>query len=303
MERDTTRAGLLYGLGAYIIWGFFPIYWKFLDHVDSLEILAHRMTWSLVFVVGVLALRKRAAWIRALLKRPKEIVLYGSASAILAVNWGLYIWAVNAGFIVETSLGYFINPLINVVFGALFLGERPRIVQWLAIGLAATGVGYLTLVYGQPPWIALVLAVSFATYGLLKKKGSLGAVEGLTVETALLFLPALGFLVFVETTGGGAFGHSDTTTHLLLAGSGVATALPLLFFAAGVRRLTLTVIGVLQYLAPTLQFLIGVFIYDEPFSAERLVGFVFIWAGLIVFTGEGLIRRRRMSQKASAPPV
>jgi chloramphenicol-sensitive protein RarD len=298
MNDNTTKSGLLFGLGAYVIWGFFPIYWKFLKHVDSLEILAHRMVWSLGFVLIVLTAQSKWSWLKTARNR-RVVGLYALAATLLSINWGTYIWAVNAGFIVETSLGYFINPLINVVFGALLLGERPRRVQWAAIGLAALGVAYLTWAYGRLPWIALVLAVSFATYGLLKKKAPLGAVEGLTVETAVLFLPALGLLVFLELQGTGSFGHADATTNGLLAFTGVATALPLVFFAAGVRRLTLTAIGILQYLAPTIQFLIGVFVYDEPFSTDRLVGFVCIWTALAIFTAETVLHRRKTQASAS----
>jgi chloramphenicol-sensitive protein RarD len=299
-EQDQTQSGLLFGLGCYVIWGFFPIYWKFLEHVPSLEILAHRMVWSLGFVAILLALRGRWAWLRETVRKPRLLGIYSVAAALLALNWGVYIWAVNAGVIVETSLGYFINPLINVVFGALFLGERPRPVQWGAIGLAAAGVAYLTWAYGQLPWIALVLAVSFATYGLLKKKASLGAVEGLSVETAVLFFPALAYLLYLEGSGVGSFGHSDAATPGLLAFTGIATALPLVFFAAAIRRLTLTAIGILQYLAPTTQFLIGVFLYDEPFSIDRLIGFVFIWVALIVFTAD-TVRHRRARRQESGP--
>lgn len=299
VKPDQTQSGLLFGLGAYVIWGFFPVYWKFLQHVSSLEILAHRMVWSLGFVLLLLAFRQNWSWIRPVLRDWRTLLIYSSAAALLALNWGVYIWAVNAGFVVETSLGYFINPLFNVVFGALLLGERPRVVQWAAIGLAACGVLYLTFGYGQPPWIALVLAVSFATYGLLKKKAQLGAVEGLTVETAALFLPAVGYLLYLQVDGSASFLHAGLTTDAMLVFSGVATALPLVFFAAGVRRLTLTAIGILQYLAPTIQFLLGVFLYDEPFSLERLIGFVLIWVALAVFTSESIVHRRASRRAAS----
>ncbi len=292
-ETHDVRAGLLFGLGAYGFWGFFPIYWKQLTAVPSLQILAHRMVWSLAFVGILLVVRRRHAWLKTLREQKRVVATYFAAASILAVNWGVYIWAVNAGYVVETSLGYFINPLINVVFGAVLLGERPRRGQWAAIALAAVGVVYLTVAYGEPPWIALVLAVSFAIYGLLKKKAPLGALEGLSLETALLFVPALVFLIVQEVRGVGAFGHVGAWENALLVGAGVATALPLLFFAAAVRRLTLTAVGILQYLAPTIQFLLGVFLYHEPFGWSRLVGFVFIWSGLILYTAEGVWRRRK----------
>ena len=276
------------------MWGFFPLYWKQLDHVPALQILAHRMVWSLLFVGVILAVRRgERGWFDRLMSDRRVLMTYAGAGAILALNWGVYIWAVNAGFVVETSLGYFINPLINVVFGALLLGERPRRGQWGAIGVAACGVIYLGVASGHPPWIALVLAVSFATYGLIKKRGSLGALEGLSAETALLFFPALLFLVGVHLQGDGAFGVMGWETSLFLTGAGIATALPLLFFAAALSRLTLTTMGVMQYAAPTIQFLLGVFLYDEPFGLDRLVGFSLIWGGLVIYTIEGVSRARR----------
>jgi chloramphenicol-sensitive protein RarD len=290
-EREW-RAGLGYGLLAYIAWGFFPIYWKQLQAVPSLQILAHRMVWSLLFVGVLLGARRSWAWLEVA-RAPRVFGMYTAAAAFLAINWGVYIYGVNAGYVVETSLGYFINPLINVVFGALFLGERLRRGQQVALGLAACGVAYLTWEYGQPPWIALTLAVTFAIYGLLKKKAPLGALEGLSVETAALFAPALGYLVWCHATGQGGFGAHGGLVDVMLLGGGVATAVPLICFAAAVRRLTLTAIGVLQYLAPTLQFLLGVFLYGEDFSLSRLVGFVFIWTGLVLFTAEGVWKRRR----------
>jgi len=291
-QDDNFKSGLLFALGCYILWGFFPVYWKQLQHVDSLEILAHRMSWSLIFVLAVLAAQGKWRWLKIAFDKPREVLIYFSAASLLALNWGVYIWAVNAGYVVETALGYFINPLINVLFGRLFLGETLRRGQALSIFLAFCGVGYLTWSYGELPWIALTLAVSFATYGLLKKKATLGAIEGLSLETALLFLPAVAYLLFIEVDSQGAFLHSDARTNSLLAFSGVATALPLMFFAAALRRLSLTVIGLIQYMAPTIQFLLGVYLYNEPFSIARLIGFLFIWTGLVVFTIEGFVHRR-----------
>lgn len=299
-EERTFRSGLGFALGAYLMWGFFPIYWKYLEHVPAMQILSHRMVWSLGFVVIILGLRGRWAWVREL--TPRTLLTYLAASIFLAFNWGMYIWAVNAGYIVETALGYFINPLINVVLGALILGERPRRGQWMAIGLAAFGVVYLTVVYGQLPLIALSLAASFAIYGLIKKKARQGAIEGVALESALLFLPALGFMLFWEWTGEGHLLSGPLSTQLLLIGGGAATMMPLLFFAAAVRRLSLTVIGVMQYLAPTIQFLIGVLIFHEPLTLTRLVGFIFIWLGLVVFTTEGLIQNRRARRSRLIPP-
>jgi len=285
--------GLIYGLGAYLLWGFMPIYWKLLHHVPALETLAHRTVWSLVFVAAILTLRRQWQWLRHTLRDYRTLGLFLLIAVLLAFNWGVYIWAVNAGFIVETSLGYFINPLVNVVLGVLFLQERMRPAQWIAIGLAATGVIYLTVSYGSLPWVALSLAFSFAFYGLLKKKVSLRPMDGLFLETAMLALPALIFLLYLGSTGVGALGHSDGWTTFLLPFTGIATALPLLLFAIAAKSVTLSTLGVLQYLAPTIQFMLGVFVYHEPFSPDRLIGFSFIWMALIVYTLEGIARRRR----------
>jgi chloramphenicol-sensitive protein RarD len=290
-DEKTLQSGLWFALGAYLMWGFFPLYWKMIQHVPAMEILAHRMVWSLGFVAVLLTARRRWAWVRALDGR--TVLTYLAAALFLAINWGMYIWAVNSGFVVETALGYFINPLINVVFGTVLLGERPRPTQWVAIGLAATGVLHLTFVYGQVPLIALTLGTTFAIYGLIKKKARLGAIEGVALESALLFLPALGLLLWLESSGRGHLFSSSPMTVALLLGSGIATMLPLLCFAAAVRRISLTVLGLMQYLAPTLQFLIGVFVYQEELTLARLTGFLFIWAALIVFSTEALIARRR----------
>lgn len=289
---DDSRNGLLYAFGAFGLWGLLPIYWKWLQHVPSMEILGHRMVWSLVFVLGLLAVSNRWAWIRTLNRR--TVAVYLGAALLLGANWGLYIWAVNAGRVIETALGYFINPLLNVALGAWVLRERSRRLQWVAIGLAGLGVLYLTFIYGELPWLSLTLGFSFAFYGLFKKLAPLGASEGLALETVLLFPLALIWLIVLELRGEATFGHADTRTHLLLIGSGVATALPLVFFSAAVRRLTLTVLGLTQYLAPSIQFLLGVFLFAEPFTLSRLIGFAFIWAGLVVYSVEGAWFRRRV---------
>lgn len=285
--------GMLYAIAAYSMWGLFPLYWKTLQHVPALEILSHRMTWSLGFVLLLLVLRRRWAWLKTAVHTPRTILLFFASAALLSVNWFVYIWGVNAGFIVETSLGYFINPLVSVLMGVLFLGERLRRWQWLAIGLAAAGVIYLTIRYGALPWISLTLAGSFALYGLIRKTAPLGSLEGLSLETALMFFPALGYLIYLEVIGTAAFGHVDGLTTALLGLAGVATAVPLLFFAAGARLIKLATIGILQYIAPTLQFLIGVFIYHESFTVDRLIGFSFIWLALIIYSGENILFSRR----------
>ncbi len=283
-------AGLAFAFACFGLWGLLPLYWKLLQAVPAVEILAHRMVWSLGFVLVLLAVRRRWGWVRGLGRR--TVALYLAAATVLAINWGTFIWAVTHAHVVETSLGYFINPLVNIALGAALLGERPRRAQGVAIALAAVGVAVLTVGYGRPPWVALALAGTFGTYGLLKKLAPLGALEGLALETALLFLPALAWLVLLEVRGVGAFGHVDAATHLLLILSGVATALPLVLFAAAVRRLTLTALGLVHYLAPTLQFLLGVFAFGEPFSRHHALGFAFIWGGLAIYSAEGLRRTR-----------
>jgi chloramphenicol-sensitive protein RarD len=292
------RQGLWYALGAYGLWGLLPVYWKLLQEVPAAEILLHRMVWSLIFLGVVLWAAKRWQWAREALSSRRTLAIYGIAALLLAGNWWVYIWAVNAGYIIETSLGYFINPLVNVALGVVLFKEKLRRGQWVAVALAAVGVSYLAAVYGRPPWIALALAFSFAIYAALKKVAPLGAAEGLTLETALMFLPAMAVLIYWQATGTASFGALGRQVDLLLLGSGVATALPLLFFAAAALRLPLSMIGLMQYLAPTIQFLLGVFVYDEPFDSQRLIGFTFIWVALAVFTAEGLAfarNERRLS--------
>lgn len=283
------------------MWGLFPIYWKQLSDVPAEEILAHRMTWSLLFLIGLLAFRNNWAWILPALRDRSTVLNYFLAASLLAVNWGTYIWAVNSGYIVETSLGYFINPLVNVLLGYLFFGERLRRWQLVAIVLAAFGVVYLTYVYGRLPYIALILAFSFGVYGLLKKKGSLNAVESLSFETALLFPFALAFLIYLQIIGVGSFGNVRIGQSLLLASTGIGTAVPLLFFAAGARRIPLTTMGILQYTAPTIQFLIGVYLYNEAFSQAQLIGFMFIWGALGVYSAESLFHYRAVRKVQVVP--
>jgi chloramphenicol-sensitive protein RarD len=295
--------GVVYAVGAYTLWGLLPIYWKALDDVPAGQILAHRIVWSLVFVGMVLSVRHNWGWLRGAMRRPRVMLTFLLSGSLLAVNWFTYIWGVNAGFIVETSLGYFINPLVNVLLGFLVLKERLRPAQWLALGVALAGVLYLTFSYGAFPWIALTLAFSFGSYGLIRKTATLNSAEGLFLETAVLFLPAFGYLLLMESREVGAFAHNGPTTSLLLAGAGIVTSVPLLLFAAGARRITLTSLGLLQYIAPTLQFLIGVLIYNEEFGPARVVGFRLIWLALILYSVESIIhRRRRQTISAEAIP-
>ncbi len=292
--------GVVYAAGAYILWGLLPLYWKALDSVPAGQILAHRIVWSLVFVGLILTARHNWAWFGQAVRRPRVLLTFVLSGTLLAVNWFTYIWGVNAGFVVETSLGYFINPLVNVLLGYLILHERLRLAQWLALAAALAGVLYLTFSYGAFPWIAMTLAFSFGIYGFIRKTATLNSAEGLFLETVVLFLPALGFLVLQEIRGVGALAHSSAATNLLLIGAGIVTSVPLLLFAAGARRITLTTLGLLQYMAPTLQFLIGVLIYHEEFGIDRVIGFGLIWLALILYTAESVIHRRRLLMAPAA---
>ncbi len=285
--------GVWYAVGAYIVWGLLPIYWKILEGVPALQLISHRIIWSFVLLALIVAIWREWRAFFANARAPRVLGVYALAAVLVGVNWLTYVWAVNAGHIVETSLGYFINPLISIVFGVALLRERLRAWQWVAVGLAGTGVVYLTFDYGRLPWIALTLAVTFALYGLVKKFAPLGSVHGLALETGILLVPALGVLAAAEARGGGAFLHSYASTNLLLVGAGVVTTVPLLLFASAARRIPLTLIGVLQYIAPTLQFCLGVFVYRETITAHTLFGFGLVWAALALFGVEGVLSRRQ----------
>jgi chloramphenicol-sensitive protein RarD len=284
--------GIWNGLGAYVLWGFFPIYWKLLYEVPALQVIGHRIGWSFILLVAVLLLTRQWDNFRSAVLAPKVIGIYAIAGVLLSINWLIYVWGVNSGFIVETSLGYFINPLVSVLLGVIFLRERLRAMQWLAVGLAAAGVIYFTLTYGRLPWIALSLAFSFGIYGFVKKLAPLGSLYGLTLETALVFPAAFLYLMFVQSTGTGAFLHHGALIDILLIGTGAVTSIPLLMFASAARLIPLTMIGILQYIAPTLQFLIGVFLYHEPFDQSRLIGFSMVWLALIIFWVENYLANR-----------
>ncbi len=295
--------GLLSGFGAYLLWGVFPVYWKLLADVPAQEILAHRIFWSLLFLVGLITIRSDWSWLKPTLSDRKSFVSLTVASMLLSLNWIVYIWAVNAGFIVETSLGYFINPLVNVLFGMLLFGERLRKMQVAAIALAFCGVAYLTWVYGRPPWIALTLALSFGTYGVFKKRSVLKSAESLTFETAVAFPIAFIFLAVLQVQGDGAFVNHGLRTTVLLTLTGVATAIPLMMFSYGAQHVTLTTMGILQYTAPTLQFLLGVFLYREPFDQQQLIGFALIWAALVLYSAESFFNYRQNKLKLAAANV
>jgi len=285
--------GVLSGVAAYLIWGFFPIYLKSLQVVPALQIMLHRVVWAFIFVLLLTLLRGKWSQIKDSLRKPRVILTYTLTAVLLSFNWLVYIYGINSGQVVETSLGYFINPLLSVALGVIILRERLRPMQWLPVGLAGLGVLYLTLQYGSLPWIALALAFSFGTYGLIKKIAPLGAVDSLFMETGIIFLPALLYLLFSENQGGGAFGHFGWEITILLVFSGVVTAFPLLLFGRAARSIPLSLLGILQYIAPTVQFLLGIYLYQEPFTLTLLVGFAIIWIALLIFTLEGIFNHRK----------
>ncbi|KWR89248.1 EamA family transporter RarD [Cupriavidus sp. IDO] len=292
------QIGILYALLAYIIWGLLPLYIKSLHGIAPAEILLHRMVWSLVFLGIILAGRRQWSWLGKVMKDRRLLAGFTASAALLCGNWFLYIWAVSANRVVDASLGYFINPLFSVLLGVVFLHERLRPAQWLSIAVAAAGVIWLTVAAGQLPWIALALAATFGGYGLLRKTGALGALEGLSLETLLLFplaAAALGYLLF---TGQDGFTHAAPGTQFLLLMAGPVTAVPLLFFAAGARRIPLSLLGLLQYTGPTLQLLLGVWLWHEPFPAQKQIGYALIWISLAMYAAEGLWMSAR--QKPSA---
>jgi len=277
-------SGVWYGVAAYSLWGLLTLYWRLFPHVPAIQILAHRFVWSFVLLAAIIAAswQQRRAAVQA--TNARVIVLYAIAAVLIGANWFLYVYSVNHGFIVESSLGYFMTPLVNVLMGVVVFRERLRAMQWLAVAFAFSGVLWLTLAYGTLPWIGLALAASFGSYGLVKKKGTLPSLEGLTLETAVLVLPAVIYLLVLHRSGDGAFLHAGVGTDFLLVAGGLVTVVPLLLFATAVRRVPLSVIGILQYIAPTIQFLLGVYVFHEPFTRTQLTGFGLVWLGLVVFT-------------------
>jgi len=277
--------GFWLGAAAYGIWGLFPIYWKLVAAVPAGQVLAHRIVWSCVALGAILARPSRQRLPRGTVT-PRVVLLYLAAALLIGVNWYLYVWAVGHDFVVETSLGYYITPLVNVLLGVAILRERLRPATWAAVALAACGVAVLTWAYGAPPKIALGLAASFGTYGLVKKTAPLPALEGLALETALLALPALAYLVAAERAGTGAFLHGPRTTDAFLIGGGLVTIVPLLLFASAVRTVPLSTMGLLQFISPTIQLVLALGLYHEPFGGFRLVGFVAVWLALVVFAAQ-----------------
>jgi chloramphenicol-sensitive protein RarD len=292
MRDRPALVGLAYALAAYLAWGISPIYFKALARVPPLEILAHRVVWSLLLLAGLLAASRRLGRLRSLLGDRRQLLLLAGTAALLSVNWFLYIWAVNAGRLLEASLGYFVNPLVNVLLGVFFLGERLSVPQRWAVALAGAGVAILLLRLGAFPWVSLSLALSFGLYGLLRKRAPVDALEGLLVETAWIAPAAAAFLLFLGARAEGAFGSGFGVTTLLVS-AGVVTALPLLWFNHGVRRLRLSTIGLAQYVAPTCQFLLAVLAYREPFGSAHAAAFACIWTSLAVYSADALARARR----------
>jgi len=287
------HTGILSAALAFFLWGLFPLYFHALQAVPPLQILAHRMLWSLLFLLIVLAIRRQWGWL-AIVRQPRVLASFVASAFLLSANWLVYIWSVNNGHVIEASLGYFITPLVNIMFGFVLLKERLRPGQWGAVGIAALGVAWLTWQTGTVPWIALALAATFGAYGLMRKTAALGALEGLTLETMVLFPLAAAYVAWLSWHGQNAFITTPSdSTRLLLIAAGPLTAIPLLLFAAGARKIPLSVLGLLQYLAPTLQFLLGVWVFHEAFSRERLVGFAVIWAALVLYAAEGLIHAKR----------
>lgn len=301
-RADQRRLGLLFGGTAYLLWGILPLYFPLLEPAGTIEILAERMAWSLIVVLLVLAIGPGFAGVRDVLRNLRQLRLLAFGGGFITFNWGTYIYGVNSGHVVETSLGYFINPLLTILLGVLVLGERLRRAQWVAVSIGAAAVLLIAVDYGQPPWIALVLAVSFAMYGFCKKQANAGALDSLAVETGVQFLPAMIAISVLAAQGSLVFG-TRAATSTLLAGTGLITVIPLLFFAGSARRLPLSVLGLLQYLAPVLQFAVGVGIRHEPLPHAELAGFCLVWVALIVMSVDGLRGQRRIASTPLAESV
>lgn len=284
--------GIVYAALAFVMWGLFPLYFHRIAAVPPFEVVLHRSVWSLLFVLLLLALLRRFAWLRELAVQPRRLVPFALSALLLSGNWLIYIYAVQSGQVVEASLGYFINPIVNVLLGVLVLHERLERVQWTAVALATAGVCWLALLAGRPPWIALALAGSFGLYGLMRKTAPLGALEGLALETLLLAPLVLPLLAWWSFSGRGAMGHGDLALDAWLVAAGPLTALPLLLFAAGARRLPLATVGLLQYIGPTIQLGLGVWVFHEPFDRAQLLGFALIWTALLIYTLHGWRRSR-----------
>ncbi|MFZ6648304.1 EamA family transporter RarD [Undibacterium sp. TJN25] len=282
------RKGILFASTSYILWGLFPLYFRALHEFAPIEILLHRMLWSLLFLSIVLLLRRQWSWLRDVIRQPKLVAGFAVSALLLSGNWFIYIWSINNGHVIDASLGYFMTPLVNVLLGFLLLHERLRPGQWLSVAMAACGVLWLAVQAGHVPWIGLALALTFGSYGLLRKTAKLGALEGLSLETLLLFPLAAAYLSILSNQGQSHFGDAATTSQIMLLAAGPITAIPLLMFAAGARLIPMATLGLLQYISPSLQLILGVWLFKESFDGERLIGFVAIWAALAVYSVEGL---------------
>ncbi|EQC33931.1 RarD protein [Saprolegnia diclina VS20] len=294
------NTGILYCVTAYVVWGVLPIYWKQLEVVPADQLALHRIVWSFVFLLIVLAIKGEFTALRQEARGWRVFAVYTVSSVVILANWMTYIWAVNAGYIVQTSLGYFITPLINVIIGVVVFKEKLRLWQWLAIGAAFAGVLVVAIAYGKFPWVALTLAVSFSIYGVLKKQAPLNALHGMTVETGILFVPAVIYLSVVQAQGNGAFLHVSTTANILLAGAGIVTVIPLLLYASAAQKIPFSLLGMLQYIAPSLMFIMGVAVYNEDFSLVKLIGFVLVWVALAVYSVEGFVYQKQQVAKPAA---
>jgi chloramphenicol-sensitive protein RarD len=298
-SKSDTVLGVVYAASAFLIWGISPIYWKALRAVPALEIILHRMVWSFFFLVPLVIIMRRWQDFKDTLKNYRTLLILLFTALIVGGNWLLYIWAINNDYLLQASLGYYINPLVNVVLGMVFLKERLRPPQIVAVLLAAAGVLYLTIYYGKFPWIALTLAVSFGLYGLIRKIAPVGSLVGLTVETLLLSIPALVYLFYLDSHGAGSFLRVSLKLDLLLMGCAIATATPLLFFTLGARRLYLSTVGLLQYIAPSCMFVLAVFLFREPFSKAQVVTFSFIWTALAIYSTDSVRYYKRAEQSLS----
>jgi chloramphenicol-sensitive protein RarD len=288
------QSGVVFAFLAYLIWGFFPLYFHQVDQVPALEVVMHRILWSMLCIALLLGVRRHWAWLFRLNR--KIIATFAASALLIGINWLVYIWAIQQHQVVNASLGYFIQPLLNVVLGTLLLQERPRQLQWLAVGLAALGVLWLTWQAGHFPWLGLTLAFSFGLYGLIRKTAALGALEGLALETALLTPLAVVFLLWSAHQGQAAWPEADAELWGWLLAAGPITAIPLLLYAAGARRITLTTLGILQYMVPSMQFFLGIYYFEEPLELLQLIGFGFIWVALVIFMLEGLWKQRQNSR-------
>ncbi|MUL41901.1 EamA family transporter RarD [Streptomonospora sp. PA3] len=303
-----SNRGVLFGAGAYLMWGLSTLYWPLVSAAGAAEVIAHRMVWSLLTVLAVLALRAHWRWIADLLRRPRRIAVLAGAAAVISLNWGLFVYTVNSGQTSQAALGYFINPLVSVLVGVVFFAERLRRAQVAAVLLGAAAVAVLSLAYGGVPWLSLGMAFSFATYGALKKIAGLDGVESLAAETLVLFLPAAGFIVFLQATGSGTFTGVSAWHTAALVGSGVVTALPLLAFGAAARRVPLSMLGLLQFIVPVMQFLFAWLVFGEEMSPSRWIGFAIVWTALVVFVTDMLRHnargggRRGAAERSAAPP-